>query len=56
MNKQICECDSKCNPKDYEGRTMLQADEGWHNWYFNDPKRRTRKMTDEELINQLQGD
>ena len=36
---QLCPCDLDCNPKDYEGRIMLFADEGYHNWYFSDLKR-----------------
>ncbi len=35
MTKQICECHPDCNPNDYEGRTMVLTDEGWHNWFFN---------------------
>ena len=35
MSNQICPCDPNCNPKNYEGKTMIYADEGWHNWYFS---------------------
>ncbi len=33
--KQICPCSPDCDPKEYEGRTMLFPDEAYHNWYFN---------------------
>ena len=34
-SKQPCPCSASCDPKKYEGRTMLYSDEGWHNWFIN---------------------
>ena len=36
---QLCPCDPDCNPEDYEGRTVILADEGCHNWFMSDPRR-----------------
>ncbi len=53
MTKQLCPCSPTCNPDDYKNRVMIFADEGWHNWYMNDPRRNEKSRIDFENEYQL---
>ena len=46
MTDQICPCSAACDPKDYEGRTMLYPDEAWHNWFLSTPENKLDTVTE----------